>query len=83
MPSTKVLLYGNPSSAQYEQTKKYLDRNSVVYESKNVEDAPEVKSYIESKGDESLPVVVYGEKMWSGFRLDYLSDTAKAIRAHG
>lgn len=72
-----VTVYSNPNCVQCEQTKKYLDKKGIAYESRMIQDSPEIQPFIEAKGYKSAPVVVAGEKSWSGFRLDKLSSLHK------
>lgn len=68
-----VIVYSNPNCVQCEQTKKYLTLKGVEFESKMIQDSPEIMPLIEEKGYKSAPVVVAGDNSWSGFRLDKLS----------
>lgn len=83
MPNSSITVYSNPSCVQCEQTKKYLEKNNIPFESKMIQDSPEVLELIAEKGYTSAPVVVWGETSWSGFRLDHLSGAVKGIRARG
>ncbi|CAB4129000.1 GrxC Glutaredoxin and related proteins [uncultured Caudovirales phage] len=67
-----VIVYSNPNCVQCEQTKKYLTQKGVEFESKMIQDSPEILPLIEEKGYKSAPVVVAGDQSWSGFRLDHL-----------
>lgn len=68
-----VIVYSNPNCTACEQTKRFLNVKGIPFESKMIQDSPEVFSLIEEKGYKSAPVVVAGEDSWSGFRLDKLS----------
>lgn len=68
-----VIVYSNPNCVQCEQTKKYLTLKGVEFESKMIQDSPEIMPLIEEKGYKAAPVVVAGDNSWSGFRLDKLS----------
>jgi hypothetical protein len=39
-----------------------------------IADSPEIMPLIEENGYKSAPVVVVGNRSWSGFRLDKLND---------
>lgn len=69
-----VIVYSNPNCVACEQTKRFLTVKGIEFESKMIQDSPEVFSLIEEKGYKSAPVVVVGETSWSGFRLDRLSE---------
>lgn len=71
-----ITVYSNPSCIQCEQTKKYLTLKGVEFESKMIQDSPEVMPLIEEKGYRSAPVVVTPTDSWSGFRLEKLAALA-------
>jgi glutaredoxin-like protein NrdH len=72
-----VTVYSNPSCQACEQTKRFLTLKEIPFESKMIQDSPEVFSLIEEKGYASAPVVVAGEDSWAGFRLDKLNELIK------
>jgi glutaredoxin-like protein NrdH len=69
-----VIVYSNPNCVQCEQTKKFLTLKGVEFEAKMIADSPEIMPLIEEHGYKSAPVVVVGNRSWSGFRLDKLND---------
>jgi glutaredoxin-like protein NrdH len=75
----QVTVYSNPNCVQCEQTKKWLTNKSIRFETKMIADSPEVQAIIDANKFQAAPVVVAGEKVWSGFRLDHLQDTAHKI----
>lgn len=75
----QVTVYSNPNCVQCEQTKKWLERNSIRFETKMISDSPEIQTIIDENKFQSAPVVTAGDKVWSGFRLDYLTDTKHKI----
>lgn len=68
-----VIVYSNPNCTACEQTKRFLTVKGIEFESKMIQDSPEVFDLIEEKGYSAAPVVVAGEESWSGFRLDKLN----------
>lgn len=68
-----VTVYSNPNCVQCEQTKRFLTVKGIEFESKMIQDSPEVFALIEEMGYKSAPVVVAGTDSWSGFRLDKLN----------
>jgi glutaredoxin-like protein NrdH len=68
-----VIVYSNPNCTACEQTKRFLTVKGIQFESKMIQDSPEVFSLIEEKGYTSAPIVVAGNESWSGFRLEKLS----------
>jgi glutaredoxin-like protein NrdH len=72
-----VIVYSNPNCQACEQTKRFLMLKKIPFESKMIQDSPEVFSLIEEKGYASAPVLVAGEDSWAGFRLDKLNELIK------
>lgn len=71
-----VIVYSNPNCTACEQTKRFLAVKGIAFESKMIQDSPEVTPIIEANGYTSAPIVVLGEVSWSGFRLDKLNTLA-------
>jgi len=69
-----VIVYSNPNCVQCEQTKRFLTVKGIEFESKMITSSPEVLPIIKANGYTSAPVVVVGDRSWSGFRLDKLND---------
>ncbi|CAB4123620.1 GrxC Glutaredoxin and related proteins [uncultured Caudovirales phage] len=70
-----ITIYSNPNCVQCEQTKKFLTRKGVPFESKMISESPEVQAIIDEHKFQSAPVVVISTgQVWSGFRLDHLTD---------
>jgi glutaredoxin-like protein NrdH len=68
-----ITVYSNPNCVQCEQTKRYLSLNGLEFESKMIQDSPEIMPLIEEKGYKSAPVVVTPTECSSGFRLEKLA----------
>ena len=68
-----ITVYSNPNCVQCEQTKRYLNLNGLEFESKMIQDSPDIMPLIEEKGYKSAPVVVTPTESWSGFRLEKLA----------
>jgi len=68
-----ITVYSNPNCVQCEQTKRYLSLKGLEFESKMIQDSPEIMPLIEEKGYRSAPVVVTPDDSWSGFRLEKLA----------
>lgn len=73
MTQPKVTVYTKPACVQCEQTKKYLDRHNIAYETIDVSVDSAALEYITGLGYLAAPVVTFGEAHWSGFRLDKLA----------
>ncbi len=71
---SKVTVYSLPACVQCESTKRYLKKNGVEFEEIDLAEDNASMDYVKSLGHSSAPVVVYGAKNWSGFRMDKLSE---------
>lgn len=70
-----ITIYSNPNCVQCEQSKKFLERKGVPFEAKMIADSPEAQAIIDEHKLQSAPVVLTSEgQVWSGFRLDHLTD---------
>jgi glutaredoxin-like protein NrdH len=78
----KITVYSNLNCVQCEQTKRYLTLQEVPFESKMIEDSPEVFSIIEANNYKAAPVVVVENgTSWSGFKLEKLADLVATVKA--
>ena len=68
-----ITIYSNPNCVQCENTKRYLTLKEIPFESKMIQDSPEIFSLIEEKGYKTAPIVVTETDSWSGYRLEKLS----------
>ena len=68
-----ITIYSNPNCVQCENTKRYLTLKEIPFESKMIQDSPEIFSLIEEKGYKAAPIVVTETDSWSGYRLEKLS----------
>ena len=67
-----ITVYSNPNCVQCETTKRYLTQKGIEFESKMIQDSPEVIPLIEEKGYKTAPVVVTDNDSWAGFRIEKL-----------
>ena len=67
-----VTVYTNPNCVQCDQTKRWLTKNNINFETALISDSPEIDTLIKEKNFLAAPVVVAGEISWSGFRLEKL-----------
>ena len=76
-----ITVYSNPNCVQCEMTKKQFDKAGVSYESKMIQDSPEVLALIEEKGYKAAPVVVTESGSWSGFQPTHIGDAIASYKA--
>lgn len=68
-----VTVYTLPSCVQCESTKKLLTKNEIEFETVDLADDLEAMDMVRGLGHQSAPVVIAGDKHWSGFRPDMIS----------
>lgn len=71
-----VNVYTLPACVQCDSTKRWLTRNGVEYAEIGLQDAPEALERFKSLGFTQAPIVEAGESVWSGFRMDKLTELA-------
>lgn len=75
----QVTVFTTPQCVQCSQTKKVLDREKIRYDVVDLTLHPDSMEMVKSLGYTAAPVVVAGEKHWSGFKLDKLMALAQRI----
>ena len=70
----EVTVYTNPNCVQCDQTKRYLDKHEVPYDTVDLSKNEEALKMVIDMGYKSAPVVVTTIGHWSGFRLNKLHD---------
>lgn len=68
-----IKVYTNPNCTQCEQTKRFLDKVGLKYETISfVDDQEALKRFVEM-GFKSAPIVVTDNDTWSGFNMSKLN----------
>ena len=70
--SNLITVYSKPNCPQCDQTVKKLEQKGLKFEVLDVTENQEHHDKVQTMGYRQLPVVVVGEKHWSGFRPDHL-----------
>ena len=70
----KITVYTTPNCVQCNSTKRYLDRHNVPYETVDLSQDEQALAMVRELGYSVAPVVIAGEKHWSGFRLDQIKN---------
>lgn len=68
-----ITLYSKPACVQCTATKKALDKADIDYDTIDISQDNEDRDLVLELGYTRVPVVVSGDKHWSGFRPDLLS----------
>lgn len=72
-----ITVYSLPSCVQCMQTKKLLTREGYEYSEVMLSEDESASEMVKALGYQSAPVVIAGEKHWSGFRPDIIMSLAK------
>lgn len=72
-----ITVYSLPSCVQCIQTKKVLDREGHKYSEVFLDKDENASEKVKALGYQSAPVVIAGDKHWSGFRMDMIMSLAK------
>lgn len=75
-----IQIYSNPNCVQCEQTKRYLAGQDIEFEEHQISEHPEIQAFAAEKGFMSAPIVIAGERFWSGFRFEQLRDLVRQLR---
>lgn len=70
----KITVYTTPNCVQCNSTKRYLDRHDILYETVDLSQDEQALAMVRELGYSVAPVVIAGEKHWSGFRLDQIKN---------
>ena len=69
---SNVTVYSKPNCPQCTQTKKKLEQKGIAFEVIDISQDKNAAQTVADLGYRQVPVVVSGEKHWSGFRPDLL-----------
>lgn len=72
-----VTVYTTPSCVQCESTKKLLTRNEVAFDVVDLSEDVAALEMVRGLGYAAAPVVIAGEKHWSGFRPDMIASLSQ------
>ena len=67
-----ITVYTKPECVQCEQTKRFLDRHNMEYNTIDLTQDEEALKKVLDMGYSSAPVVITEHESWSGFRLTKL-----------
>ena len=70
---SNVTVYSKPNCPQCTQTKKKVEQKGIAFEVIDISQDKNAAQTVTDLGYRQVPVVVSGEKHWSGFRPDLLS----------
>lgn len=71
-----VTLYTLPACVQCDSTKKLMARHLIDYNEVKLQDDPEAMQMVKGMGYTAAPIVMAGERHWSGFRPELIESLA-------
>ena len=75
----KITVYTTPNCVQCNSTKRYFDKNDIEYETVDLSQDADAMAMVKELGYSVAPVVIAGNKHWSGFRLDQIKNIIAEI----
>ncbi|PLR36719.1 NrdH-redoxin [Chimaeribacter californicus] len=73
-----IIIYSKPDCVQCNATYRALDRQGIAYQVIDLTTDDAALNHVKSLGYQQVPVIVAGDRHWSGFRPDLLSTLAAA-----
>ena len=80
---SEITVYTLPNCVQCDMTKKTLDKNHITYKTIDLSTDNEALQKIRDLGYQQAPVVIAGEKHWSGFKLDKIKALHETLQLKG
>lgn len=74
--TAKATIYTLPSCVQCDSTKRLMTREHIEYDVVDLSTDEKAMEFVKSLGYSAAPVVVAGDKHWSGFKLDQIMSLA-------
>jgi glutaredoxin-like protein NrdH len=72
-----VTVYSLPSCVQCDSTKRLLKRENIAFNEVDLSEDAAAMELVRSLGYQAAPVVIAGDKHWSGFRMDQIMQLVK------
>ena len=72
-----VTVYTTPDCVQCESTKRQFSKLDVPYKVVDLSQDAEAMAMVKEMGYTAAPVVIAGEKHWSGFRIEKIKNVAR------
>lgn len=79
-PNSKIVLYGTTTCPFCAKARKYLSEKKVDYSDFNVDVSDTAHKKYASLNVKSVPVILIGDRLITGFRPEAIDDALKAIR---
>jgi len=76
MSNETAVVYTLPSCVQCDSTKRLMKRENIEFTEVDLSQDEEALALVRSLGYQAAPVVIAGDKHWSGFKLDQIMGLA-------
>jgi glutaredoxin-like protein NrdH len=76
----KITIYTTPNCVQCDTTKRLFTKAGIEYNLIDLSNDPEAMEMVKGLGHTASPVVIAGERHWSGFRINKIQKTIDEIR---
>lgn len=74
-----ITVYTTANCVQCNSTKRYLDKHDVAYQTVDLNEDADAMAMVKELGYTAAPVVIAGDKHWSGFRIERLKNLIAEI----
>jgi len=75
----QVTLYKTPNCQQCKATSRMFEKKGIIFDEINLDQHPELLEQFKSIGHTQAPIVVAGNKSWSGFRIGRIENLAQQL----
>lgn len=79
MNTQQPIVYSAENCPKCESTKMMLERNGIEYQTIDLTNDEATRQQFRSEGVRELPVVKFGDKMWTGFRMDRIREMIRSM----
>jgi glutaredoxin-like protein NrdH len=76
----KITIYTTPNCVQCDTTKRLFTKAGIEYNLIDLSNDPEAMEMVKGLGHTASPVVIAGERHWSGFRINKIQKTIDEIK---
>jgi glutaredoxin-like protein NrdH len=76
MTADNTVVYTLPACVQCDSTKRLLKRENIAFTEVDLSQDEEAMAMVRSLGYSAAPVVISGDKHWSGFKMDNILSLA-------
>jgi glutaredoxin-like protein NrdH len=79
----QITVYTTPACVQCAATKRQFEKRGIIFDAIDLTQHPDLAEQFKQQGLTSAPIVVAGDRTWSGFRLDRITDLQRRFNSEG